>query len=63
MLITNTSIDASELLRIYGDKGIVEKAFSHIKPHLEPFFSRSERGTRARPFLTVLGVHPCYNDS
>ena len=34
---------------------MVEKAFSHIKPHLEPFFSRSENGTRARLFLTVLG--------
>ena len=34
---------------------MVEKAFSHIKPHLEPFFSRSEGGTRARLFLTVLG--------
>jgi len=33
----------------------VEKSFSHIKPHLEPFFSRSEEGTRARMFLTVLG--------
>jgi len=33
----------------------VEKSFSHTKPHLEPFFSRSEEGTRARMFLTVLG--------
>ena len=32
----------------------MEKAFSHLKPHLEPFFSRSEGGTRARLFLTVL---------
>ena len=55
MLITNTSIDASELLRIYGDKGIVEKAFSQIKPHLEPFFSRTEEGTRAGLFHTILG--------
>ena len=26
-----------------------------MKPHLESFFSRSERGTRARLFLTILG--------
>ncbi|MCL5730922.1 MAG: hypothetical protein M1605_02225 [Candidatus Thermoplasmatota archaeon] len=26
-----------------------------MKPYLEPFFSRSERGTMARLFLTVLG--------
>ena len=42
-------------VRSYREKDIVEKAFSHIKPHLEPFFSRSENGTRARLFLTVLG--------
>ena len=28
----------------YRDKDTVEKAFSHLKPHLEPFFSRSENG-------------------
>ena len=33
----------------------MEKTFSHIKPHLEPFFSNSENGTRASLFLTVLG--------
>jgi hypothetical protein len=36
-------------------KGAVEKAFSHPKPHLEPFFSISEKGTSARLFLTMLG--------
>ena len=55
VLITNTNIKANELLRIYREKDVVEKAFSHIKPHLEPFFSRSEGGTRVRLFLTVLG--------
>ncbi len=34
---------------------MVEKAFSHVKPHLEPFFSRTESGTRARLLLTMLG--------
>jgi len=43
------------LLRIYREKDAVDKAFSHIKPHLEPFFSRSEGGTRARLFITMLG--------
>jgi len=43
------------LLRIYREKDAVEKAFSHIKPHLKPFFSRSEGGTRARLFITMLG--------
>ena len=60
VLITNTSIAASELLRIYREKDIVENAFSHIKPHLEPFFSRSENGTRARLYSLrerfILGV-------
>ncbi|MEM4090634.1 MAG: hypothetical protein QXQ46_07815 [Thermoplasmatales archaeon] len=37
------------------EKDAVEKAFSHLKPHQEPFFSRSEKGTRARLFLAILG--------
>ena len=55
ILFTNTRLQQDEVLRIYREKDIVEKAFSHLKPHLEPFFSRSEGGTRARLFLTVLG--------
>ncbi len=55
VLVTNTNIAASELLRVYREKDAVEKAFSHLKPHLEPFFSRSEKGTRARLFLAILG--------
>jgi len=47
-----------KLLRIYREKDAVEKSFSHIKPNLEPFFSRSEEGTRARMFLKVLGYTP-----
>jgi transposase len=55
ILITNTGIAADELLRIYREKDVVEKAFSHIKSHLEPLFSISGGGTRAGLFLTVLG--------
>ena len=55
ILFTNTRLKAEEVIRIYREKDTVEKAFSHLKPHLEPFFSRSENGTRARLFLTVLG--------
>ena len=55
ILITNTMIAAPDVLKIYRDKDRVEKAFAHLKPHLEPFFSRSEEGTRARLFLAVLG--------
>ncbi len=54
-LFTNTQFPAREILKIYGEKDVVEKAFSHVKPHLEPFFSRAEEGTRARLFLTILG--------
>ncbi len=52
---TDSRISARDLLRVYRGKGTVEKAFSHLKHHLEPFFSRSEGGTRARLFLTVIG--------
>ena len=55
ILFPNTRLRAEEALRIYREKDTVEKAFSHLKPHLEPFFSRSESGTKARLFLTVLG--------
>ena len=55
ILFTNTQIPAQDILRIYREKDIVEKAFSHVKPHLEPFFYSTEGGTRARLFLTMLG--------
>ena len=50
-----TRIKSEDDLRFVKEKDTVEKALSHLKPHLEPFFSRSENGTRARLFLTVLG--------
>ena len=55
ILFTNTRLSAEEVFRIYREKEIVEKTFSHLKPHLEPFFSSSESATRAKLFLTVLG--------
>ena len=55
ILFTNTRLQQDEVLRIYREKDTVEKEFSHLKPHLVPFFSRSEGGTRARLFLAVLG--------
>ena len=53
-LFTNKSINASDLLKTYRRKDVVEKAFSHIRPHLEPLFSRTEEGARSRLFLAVL---------
>ena len=55
ILFTNTQFPADFILKTYREKDVVEKAFSHVKPHLEPFFSRSERGTRARLLLNILG--------
>ena len=55
ILFTNTRLPAEDVFKIYKEKDKVEKAFSHLKPYLEPFFSMSENGTRARLFLTVLG--------
>ena len=55
VLITNTQLPGEDVLRIYRDKDRDEKTFSHLKPHLEPFFSRFEEGTRTRLFLTILG--------
>ena len=55
ILFTNTQFYSDIILKTYREKDVVEKAFSHVKPHLDPFFSRSERGTRARQFLTIMG--------
>ena len=55
ILLTNTRLKAEEVFRIYKENDTVEKAFSYLKPRLEPFFSRLENGTRAWLFLTVLG--------
>ena len=55
ILFTNTQFLASEILKIYREKDEGEKAFSHFKPHLEPFLYRTEEETRARLFLTILG--------
>ena len=54
-MFTNTQFPADFILKTYREKDVVEKAFSHVKPHLEPFLSRSERGTRAMLLLTILG--------
>lgn len=55
ILFTNIGLQENKVLRIYGEKETVEKAFLHIKSHLKPFFSWSENGKRERLFLTVLG--------
>ena len=55
VLFTNTKMSAEDVLRIYRQKDVVEKAFMHSKPSMEPLYARSERGTRARIFLSTLG--------
>ena len=55
ILFTNTMLGADDILRIYRQKDVVEKAFMHSKPNMEPLYARTERGTRARMFLSILG--------
>ena len=55
VLFTSTMMGADEILRIYREKDVVEKAFMHSKPGMEPLYARTERGTRARIFLSILG--------
>ncbi|MCL4480762.1 MAG: hypothetical protein M1113_04685 [Candidatus Thermoplasmatota archaeon] len=55
VLFTNTKMSAEDVLRIYRQKDVVEKAFMNSKPSMEPLYARSERGTRARMFLSILG--------
>ena len=54
ILFTNTMLGAGDILRIYRQKDVVEKAFMHSKSNMEPLYARTERGTRARVFLSVL---------
>ncbi|QRF76018.1 Transposase [Thermoplasmatales archaeon] len=55
ILFTNTMIGADEILRIYREKDVVEKAFMHSRPSMQPVYARTEEGTRARIFLSILG--------
>lgn len=55
ILFTNTMIGADKILRIYREKDVVEKAFMHSKAAMEPLYARTETGTRAKVFLSILG--------
>ena len=45
VLFTDTRMSADDILRIYRQKDVVEEAFMHSKPSMEPLHARSERGT------------------
>ena len=55
VLFTNTRMSAEDILRIYRQKDVVEKAFMHSKQCMQPMHARMEIGTRARMFLSILG--------
>ena len=55
VLFTNSRMSAEDILRIYRQKDVVGKAFMHSKQCMQPLHARSERGTRARMFLSILG--------
>ena len=63
VLMSSSEISLEELVPMYYTRQFVEKVFSHIKPHLEPFFSRSEGGTKGKPFPDCPRIHSCCNDS
>ena len=52
VLFTNTRMSVEDILRIYKQKDVVEKAFMHSKQCMQPLHVRSEKGTRARMFLS-----------
>ena len=41
VLFTNTRMSVEDILRIYRQKDVVEKAFMHSKPSMEPLHARS----------------------
>ena len=55
VLFTNTMISEEDILRMYRGKDVVEKAFMRSKSVMEPLYAHTERGTRARVFLSILG--------
>jgi Transposase len=55
ILLTNTKISEADILQIYRRKDVVEKAFMHSKSAMEPLYARTEDGTRAKVFLSILG--------
>ena len=55
VLFTNTRMSAEDILRIYRQKDVVEKAFMNSKQCIQPLHVRSEKGTRARIFLSIVG--------
>ena len=55
VLFTNTRMSAEDILRIYRQKDVVEKAFMHSKQCIQPLKARTVIGTRARMFLSILG--------
>ena len=55
VLFTNTRMSAQDILRIYRQKDVVEKAFMHSKQCMQPLHARTKIGTRARMFLSILG--------
>ena len=48
-------MNARDILRIYRQKDVVEKAFMHSKPCMQPLCARMERGTSLPLFLSILG--------
>ncbi|MFG1556184.1 MAG: hypothetical protein AAE985_06980 [Thermoplasmataceae archaeon] len=48
-------IAADEILRIYREKDVVEKAFMHYKTAMEPLYARTGTGIGARILLSILG--------
>jgi hypothetical protein len=55
VLFTNTKMRTGDILRIYMQKDVVEKAFMHSKQCMQPLHARTEIGTRTRMFLSILG--------
>ena len=55
IILTTTMISEEDILRIYRGKDVVEKAFMRSKSVMEPLYAHTERGTRARVFLSILG--------
>ena len=53
ILSTKTILGAHEVLNMYRQKYVLEKVFMHSKQNMVPLYARTERGTRARVFLSI----------
>ena len=53
VLFTDTKMSAEDILRKYGQKNVVGKAFMYSIPCMQPLYARYESGTSSSLFFSI----------